>query len=82
MRTFQDDSGATWVASVKERLGDDYKGRFHLVMEAEGSSPDGKVELEDVRWNSEKTAKRTLMTMSVKELRRRLRWAVGRGVRV
>jgi hypothetical protein len=38
----------------------------------------GDVALVDVRWNSERTAERTLATMSVVELRRRLRSAQGR----
>jgi hypothetical protein len=38
MREFQDEGGVTWVASVRERVGDDYKGRYHLVVEsADGS---------------------------------------------
>jgi len=78
MRTFQDDRGVTWVASVMERPGDDYKGRFWLVMVPEDGTPEDGVELRDVRWNSAKTAERTLGTMSVKELRRRQRWAEGR----
>ena len=41
----------------------------------EGGDP---VELTDVRWNNERTAQRTLDTMSVVELRRRLRSARGR----
>lgn len=81
MRTFQDEQGATWVASVRERPGDDYKGRYGLVMFREGENPEGDgVELSDVRWNSLMTAERTLETMSTAELRRRLRWALGRTV--
>lgn len=78
MRTFQDEKGATWVASVRVRDDDDYKGRFRLVMAPEGGSSRGEVELEDVCWNSEKTARRTLLTMSAAELKRRLRSALGR----
>jgi len=80
MRTFQDETGATWVAGVRERAGDDYKGRFCLVMAQEGGRPGDEVGLDDVCWNSEKTAKRTLLTMSDTELKRRLRSAAGRGV--
>ena len=39
---------------------------------------DDEVSLDDVRWNSERSAARTLETMSVVELRRRLRSARGR----
>jgi len=62
---------------VAENSGTDYKGRHHLSMRrADGSGPD--VALSDVRWNSRRTAQRTLDTMSVVELRRRLRSALGR----
>ena len=78
MRKFEDDQGAIWVASVRERPGDDYKGRFSLVMTPDGSTEGSTVELVDVRWNSLGTAERTLRTMSTKELRKRHRSALGR----
>ena len=77
MRDFTDTDGEAWTASVRSEEGADYKGRFYLFMTRAGS-PDSGVTLEDVRWNSERTARRTLETMSVVELRRRLRSAVGR----
>lgn len=77
MREFEDREGGRWQAEVAERRGPDYKGRFHLVMRPlDGDAP--VVELEDVRWNSPRTALRTLETMSTLELRRRLRSALGR----
>ena len=66
------------MAGIAERPGADYKGRFYLVLRPSGTSEGGEVALEDVRWNSEKTARRTLETMSGVELRRRLRSARGR----
>lgn len=76
MREFEDSDGRRWIASVEEREGPDYKGAFHLVMRpADGGGP---VRLEEVRWNSARTARRTLETMSLVELRRRLRSATGR----
>ena len=78
MREFRDESGVFWVASIEERLGDDYKGRFGFLMSPKDGPSDGSVSLDDVRWNSAKTAERTLRTMSEKELRRRLRIARGR----
>ncbi|HSM06273.1 MAG TPA: hypothetical protein VK858_16755 [Longimicrobiales bacterium] len=76
MREFDDRDGDRWIASVEEREGPDYKGTFHLVLRpVDGGEP---VELRDVRWNSARTARRTLETMSVVELRRRLRSAEGR----
>lgn len=74
MRQFEDEAGREWTADVAETSGIDYKGRFHLVMR----SGDREVALDDVRWNSERTAARTLETMSAVELRRRLRSASGR----
>lgn len=77
MRHFEDQDGARWTASVAEQAGDDYKGRYYLALRrADSAGPE--VSLQDVRWNSERTAQRTLDTMSVVELRRRLRSALGR----
>jgi hypothetical protein len=82
MRDFTDPDGRRWTARVEREEGPDYKGRFHLVMEpADGGRADS-VALTDVRWNSERTARRTLETMSLVELRRRLRSAVRRSAPV
>ena len=78
MRTFTDDDGATWVASARERLGADYKGRFLFVLTPQEGQGEKAIELVDVSWNSLKTAERTLRTMSAVELRRRHRSAMGR----
>lgn len=76
MRVFEDDLEARWEAGVREREGYDYKGRFHLVLTPlEGG---GAVELTDIRWNNSRTAERSIQTMSVVELRRRLHSARGR----
>ena len=76
MRDFEDEAGRTWRAGIDGRAGSDYKGRFHLVLRrGEG---DDEVALTDVRWNSERTAARTLASMSVWELRRKLSAALGR----
>jgi len=77
MREFKDNGGRTWAATVRELDGPDYKGRFHFVLRPADGEADG-VELTDIQWNSARTAQRTLETMSVSELRRRLRSAVGR----
>ena len=76
MRQFEDEQGEAWTADVRERPGPDYKGRYHFVMVPAAGGDE--VELLDVRWNSERTARRTLETMSEVELRRRLRSARGR----
>lgn len=77
MREFTDADGRSWTATAVTEETTDYKGRYHLVMEAADGE---RVELTDIRWNSERSARRTLETMSVVELRRRLRSATGRGV--
>jgi hypothetical protein len=78
MRKFEDAEDRAWTATVREREGPDYKGRHYLWLEpADGGEG---VALLDVRWNSERTARRTLATMSEVELRRRLRSALGRTV--
>lgn len=76
MREFTDRDGNDWVATVREEGGPDYKGRYYLVFHESGT--DQELPVRDVRWNSERTARRTLRTMSLFELRRRLRQAVGR----
>jgi hypothetical protein len=77
MRQFTDQDGRVWAATVQWTAGPDYKGRFFFVM-APADDSSAEVALHDVRWNTERTARRTLETMSVVELRRRLRSAVGR----
>ena len=77
MREFADGAGARWIATVQERPGPDYKGRYFFYLEPQDGGEG--VALVDVRWNSERTAQRTLETMSEVELRRRLRSALGRG---
>ena len=76
MRRFEDAQGGSWTAMVRERPGPDYKGRYYFWLEP-GDGGEG-IPLLDIRWNSERTAQRTLATMSEVELRRRLRSALGR----
>jgi hypothetical protein len=78
MKEFTDAEGRVWIATVEERPGLDYKGRFHFRLEPKEGGGEEAVALEDIRWNSRGTAERTLATMSGVELRRRLRSAVGR----
>lgn len=80
MREFTDADGRRWIASAVEEEGTDYKGRYYMVMRPEGGGE--TVALRDVRWNGERTARRTIETMSVFELRRRLRAALGRNTPV
>lgn len=64
------------MASVVSASGVDYKGRHYFVLRPKKGGDE--VGLVDVRWNSGRTAERTLATMSEVELRRRLRSALGR----
>ncbi len=75
-RTFDDGEGTVWELGVREHTGFDHKGRFRFV--ARPADGGGSVELRDVRWNSEATARRTIRTMSEVEVLRRLRSARGR----
>lgn len=77
MREFTDPAGRSWQAFAREEPGTDYKGRYYFVFKPADS--DREYPVEDVRWNSERTAERSIQTMSVVELRRRLRAALGRG---
>ncbi len=79
-REFRDEDGEVWIAGVRARPGKDFKGRFLFVVHPKDEGLSKEVWLEEVRWNSEDTARRTLRTMSAVELRRRLRAARGRCV--
>ena len=70
MVTFAEESGASWVASAREEITPRHHGRWYLVFHAEGS--DRVLPMPEVRWQTRATAERTLRTMSVFELRRRL----------
>jgi len=78
MRNFEDAKGRRWTAPLRKRDELDYKGRYYLCLEPDDAERGEGVALEDIQWNSEHTARRTLETMSGTELRRRLRQAVGR----
>jgi hypothetical protein len=78
MREFNYEDGTEWVAAIQERPGVDYKGRYYFFLYPRDRGESDGVALLDVRWNSARTAERTLRTMSEVELRRRLRSAIGR----
>jgi len=81
MKSFTDEHGQAWQASVVEEQGQDYKGRFFLTLLPDGGDAHDRISLTDVRWNSRDSAARTLDVMSPVELRRRLRSALGRSGR-
>ncbi|HSJ23308.1 MAG TPA: hypothetical protein VK929_01405 [Longimicrobiales bacterium] len=71
MKTFTDENGAAWVASAREEQTPRHHGRWFLVFHAEGGE-DNMLAMPEVRWQTRATAERTLRSMSVFELRRRL----------
>jgi len=76
MKEFTDGDGRSWMALAIAEATLDYKGRYHLVLRPTDGAD--AVELQDIRWNNERTARRSIETMSVTELRRRLRSATRR----
>ncbi len=71
MRTFEDDDGHGWVATAREENTPRHHGRWFLVFHA-AAARDILYAMPEVRWQTRASAERTLMTMSVFELRRRL----------
>lgn len=70
MRTFSDETGASWVASAREENTPRHHGRWYLVFHRDGDSE--LLLMPEVRWQTAATAARTLRTMSEFELLRRL----------
>ena len=71
MRTFDDELGKTWIAEPREEITPRHHGRWYLVFR----SQDGAEEyaMNEVRWQTQATAERTLKTASNFELQRRLK---------
>jgi len=71
MRSFHDAAGREWLADAVEEATPRHHGRWYLVFRpAEGDGP--VLPMPEVRWQTRETAERTVNTMSVTELRRRL----------
>lgn len=74
MKTFTDERGREWTADAREEDTPRHHGRWFLVLApADGDGPE--LILPEVRWQSHRSAVRTLDTMGDFELRRRLRMA-------
>jgi hypothetical protein len=71
MRNFVDAAGRVWVASAREENTPRHHGRWYLVFHTE-DEPGTDHPMPEVRWQTAETARRTLLTMSEFELRRRL----------
>jgi hypothetical protein len=77
MRDFVDGQGNAWVASAREEDTPRHHGRWYLVFHPEGDA--GRIlPVPEVRWQNRPTAERTLLTMSVFELQRRLQTVLAR----
>jgi hypothetical protein len=71
MREFTDDQRDAWVATATEEDTPRHHGRWYLVFHpAAGDTP--LLASPEVRWQSLASAERTIATMSLFELRRRL----------
>ncbi|NJD09792.1 MAG: hypothetical protein FIB01_04885 [Gemmatimonadetes bacterium] len=71
MKPFQDETGRSWVATAYEEQTPRHHGRWYLVMHP-AAGPEPLLPMPEVRWQSRRSAERTLATMSEFELRRRL----------
>ena len=77
MRTFEAAGGERWVAGAREEATPRHHGRWYMIMHPEHD--EGRVlALPEIRWQTRATAERTVETMSLFELRRRLDIARGR----
>jgi hypothetical protein len=74
---FADESGLEWIAVASEERTPRHHTRWYLTFHA-ADRPDRVYPMREVKWQTEVTAERTLRTMSVFELRRRLRTALSR----
>lgn len=77
MQTFQDETGREWVASAREEQTPRHHTRWYLVFHPAGRE-DRAFGMREVRWQTEETAYRTVRSMSVFELRKRLQTALNR----
>jgi len=71
MRKFTDEHGGGWIAGVKEEKTPRHHGRWYLVFHPDGGDTPS-LATPEVRWQSQASAERTIGTMSLFELRRRL----------
>lgn len=71
MRAFTDESDQEWVATALEEDTPRHHGRWYLVFHP-ADDEQALLTMGEIRWQTRETAERTLRTMSLKELRRRL----------
>jgi hypothetical protein len=71
MKQFADADGGEWVASAREEQTPRHHGRWYMVFHS-AQDDSALLAMPEVRWQTQATASRTLRSMSVFELRRRL----------
>jgi hypothetical protein len=74
---FADESGRDWVATAHEEQTPRHHTRWYLVFHPAGDERTIYA-MPEVKWQTYETAERTLRTMSVFELRRRLATTLSR----
>ncbi len=78
MRDFTDEQGGVWTATAIEEETPRHHGRWVLFFHPRGAETP-RLPAPEVRWQSRPEAERTLGTMSLFELRRKLANVKGRG---
>lgn len=71
MRPFTDESGRDWVATAIEEDTPRHHGRWYLVFHPT-TAETPLLSMPEVRWQTRATAERTIRTMSLFELQRRV----------
>ena len=77
MRTFQSEAGQVWVAGAREEDTPRHHGRWYMILHPQDDET-AVLALPEIRWQTRASAERTLETMSLFELRRRLDIALRR----
>src|SRR5690606_9054304 len=77
MRNCTNAAGEAGVAGAREEDTPRHHGRWYLVFHPAGQ-PDQLLSMPEIRWQTAESAERTLRTMSLFELRRRLGFAQAR----
>ena len=77
MRIFNAEDATEWVATAREEATPRHHGRWYLLFHTRGDDST-TWPMPEVRWQTFQSADRTLATMSVFELRRRLATVLAR----
>ncbi len=77
MRKFTKEDGTDWIATAREEATPRHHGRWYLVFHPDGEGA-ATYPMQEVRWQTFQSAERTISTMSLFELRKRLDAALAR----